>query len=267
MYSRSLDVEFDAATFPGGLLPAGFKVGPVLIDMGAALLMLGSMTVPNGFSIASPATHWAWVRYFTALGPQPDLRVTTPFSDLDPHQVGILSDDFGVAVTTQWLFGQVTGFKQVVDGRRFILQYAHLLTQAAPQPAKIGSGKSPDFVVLDNMGKWHVKLLALVDRIWWLEPDSNRRRFLALEKSIRQLFSRYIRPLWGPRFSAFPKGPKQAPKSVRLYANDPGRPRPMKRCFSISFPRVTCFLSGIPDISGRPGKSAEVGRLDTAFSV
>jgi hypothetical protein len=156
VYSRTLDVEFDATTFPGGLLPAGFKVGPVPIDMGAALLMLGSITVPNGFSVASPAAHWAWVRYFTALGPQPDLRVTTPFSDLDPHQVGILSDDFGVAVTAQWLFGQVKGFKQVVDGRRFILQYAHLLTQAAPQPAKIGSGKSPDFVVLDNVGKWHV---------------------------------------------------------------------------------------------------------------
>jgi hypothetical protein len=156
VYSKTLDIEFDATTFHGGLLPAGLKAGPVPIDMGAALLMLGSITVPNGFSVASPAAHWAWVRYFSALGPQPDLRVTTPFSDLDPHQVGILSDDFGVAVTTQWLFGQVKGFKQVVDGRRFILQYAHLLTQAAPQPAKIGSGKSPDFVVLDNAGKWHV---------------------------------------------------------------------------------------------------------------
>jgi hypothetical protein len=156
VYSRTLDVEFDATTFPGGLLPAGFMVGPAPIDVGAALLMLGSMTVPNGFSVASPAAHWAWVRYFTALGPQQDLRITTPFSDLDPHQVGILSDDFGVAMSTQWLFGQVKGFKQVVDGRRFILQYAHLLTQATPEPAKIGSGKSPDFVVLDNVGKWHV---------------------------------------------------------------------------------------------------------------
>jgi len=35
----------------------------------------------------------------------------------------------------------------------------------------------------------------------------------------------------------------------------------MKRRFSISFPGVTSFFSGIADVSGRPGKSVEVGRL------
>jgi hypothetical protein len=64
----------------------------------------------------------------------------------------------------------------------------------------------------------------------------------------------------------FKKAQKKAPKTVRLYADYLGRLRTMKRRFSISFPGVTCFFSGIPDVGGRPGKSAEVGRLATAFA-
>jgi hypothetical protein len=155
-YQKEFRVEFDASTFPGGVVPAGFTNTQVPIDMGAAFLMLGSVTIPNGFSVASPAGYWAWIRYFSALAAQADLRVTIPFADLDPHQKSVLSDDFGVAVTMQWLFGFVGGFNKVVDGRRFVLQYAHLLTQQAPPAAKIGSSKCPDFVVLDNTGRWQV---------------------------------------------------------------------------------------------------------------
>jgi len=110
---------------------------------------------------------------------------------------------------------------------------------------------------------WHEQL----DCIWWREPDSNRRRFSTLAKSFRQLFSRYIQPLWALAFGVLQKAPKKAPQSARLYAIDLGRPRTMKRCFSIGFPGVTCFFSGIPDVSGSPGKSAEVGRLATTSTL
>jgi hypothetical protein len=52
-----------------------------------------------------------------------------------------------------------------------------------------------------------------VDRFLWREADSNRRRFSALAKSFRRPFSRYIGSLWGPRFWAFPKGPKSGPQN------------------------------------------------------
>jgi hypothetical protein len=155
MYKKSLQVRFDKKTFPKGI-PSYLNSGTVQVNMLQALLMLGSVTVPNGLSVASPATFWAWIRYFSAISPQSVLRITNPFVDLDPHLKTVLSDDFGVAVTTQWLSDSVSGFKQVVDGRRFILNYAHLLTHTPPPTKKIGPRKSPDFVVMDAAGKWHV---------------------------------------------------------------------------------------------------------------
>jgi len=156
MFNRTLQVGIDKTTFPKKIVPAYLSSGTVHINMLQALLMLGSVTVPGGTSVASPAIFWAWVRYLSALAPLLPLRVTTPFSELDPHQKTILSDDFGVAVTTQWLSDCVGGFKQVVDGRRFILNYASLLTKATPSAKKTGPRKAPDFVVQDSIGKWHV---------------------------------------------------------------------------------------------------------------
>jgi hypothetical protein len=156
MFDKTLQVRLDKKTFPKKRVPTYLKSGTVEINMLQALLMLGNVTVPNGASIASPAIFWAWIRYFSALAPHSELRITTPFADLDPHVKTLLSDDFGVAVTTQWLSDCVGGFKQVVDGRRFILNYAHLLAHKSPPAKKTGPRKSPDFVVLDASGKWHV---------------------------------------------------------------------------------------------------------------
>jgi hypothetical protein len=156
MFDRTVQVYLDKSTFPKKKVPAYLSAGTVHINMLQALLMLGSVTVPGGTSVASPAIFWAWVRYLSALATHSDLRVTTPFTDLDPHQKTILSDDFGVAVTTQWLSDCVGGFQQVVDGRRFILNYAHLMTHRTPSAKKTGPRKAPDFVVLDAKGKWHV---------------------------------------------------------------------------------------------------------------
>ena len=155
IHKKNLQVRLDKRTFPKGI-PRYLKSETVEINMLQALLMLGNVTVPNGVSVASPAMFWAWIRYFSAISPQAVLRITNPFVDLDPHLKTVLSDDFGVAVTMQWLSDRLGGFKQVVDGRRFILNYARLLTHTPPATKKVGPGKSPDFVVLDAAGKWHV---------------------------------------------------------------------------------------------------------------
>jgi hypothetical protein len=113
--------------------------------------------MPNLLSPASPARFWAWVRYFLAPADTDDLRITMEFADLDPHQKSILSDDFGVAISTQWLFDRLGGFTKIVDGRRFMLQFAHLLRARQKQSkAKVGPSKAPDFVIQDKSGKWHV---------------------------------------------------------------------------------------------------------------
>ncbi|MCA1469064.1 hypothetical protein I6F09_14280 [Bradyrhizobium sp. IC3195] len=125
--------------------------------MKMALLMLGSLTLPSLISPASPARTWAWLRYFLAITNDDDFRITRDFSDLDPHLKTILSDDLGVALSTQWLFDRLGGFQDIVHGRSFMLQFPHRLKKRANAPtAKVGPSKAPDYVVLDKTNKWHV---------------------------------------------------------------------------------------------------------------
>lgn len=155
---KSLEIEVDKTTFVHPI-PHWLKISKSQnIDITAALLMLGSITVPHGFTSASPARYWSWVRYFSAISSNPSLKIVTSFADLDPHQKGILSDDLGVAIPIQFLFQNLTGFKEVVDGRSFLLHNSSLLVKkpTKSKPPKIGMDKCPDFVILDNNNKWHV---------------------------------------------------------------------------------------------------------------
>ena len=118
-WTKTIDTDVDArswinpATVPSFLKKAS---GTCSIDLGQALHMLGTLTMPNSLSPASPALFWAWVRYYLGPTTSSDLRVTMDFADLDPHQKGILSDDFGVAISTQWLIDRLGGFQQIVGG-------------------------------------------------------------------------------------------------------------------------------------------------------
>jgi hypothetical protein len=135
---------------------AGATRSPTL-DLGSAFLMLGTLTMPDLLSPASPARFWACFRYDLAPTIASDRRITLDFAGIDPHQKGILSDDFGVALSTQWLFDRFGGFGDIVDGRRFMVQFAHLLPKKSkPATAKVGPSKAPDFVIKDLKGKWHV---------------------------------------------------------------------------------------------------------------
>jgi hypothetical protein len=94
MLKKKVDVRVDANTFSNRVVPLGLQGPPTVdIDISAALLMLGSITVPGGLTRASPARYWAWIRYFSAISAAPDLRIIGPFVDLDLHQKTILSDD------------------------------------------------------------------------------------------------------------------------------------------------------------------------------
>src|SRR6266496_1877836 len=159
MYVKNLSVLVDRASWGRKPIPTSIGSAPTVhaIDVKKALVMLGTLTLPSLISSASPALFWAWLRYFLAVADNNDLRITRDFFELDPHQKSILSDDLGVAISTQWLFDRFGGFKDIVDGRRFMLQFPHLLRTNRNVPtAKVGPGKAPDYVILDNAGKWHV---------------------------------------------------------------------------------------------------------------
>ena len=76
--------------------------------------------------------------------------------DLDPHQKGILSDDFGVAVSTAWLVDRLGGVRDIVDGRRFMINMGVRKPTTSKRLPKVGKGKCPDFVLEDLAGKLHV---------------------------------------------------------------------------------------------------------------
>lgn len=157
MLVKTIRVGIDRKTFPGKRIPTELVTPANLeIDLGACLLMLGQLTSPSGFSRASPMRFWAWLRYFAAISVSEDLRIIRPFVDLDPHQKTILSDDFGVAITANWLLGRLGGAASIVDGRKFVLHYSSLLERPKRSLPKVGKNKCPDYVIKDLLGKWHV---------------------------------------------------------------------------------------------------------------
>jgi hypothetical protein len=160
MIEKTIEIDVDVGTWPrrGAVPPQLTNVAnPSRLNLASAFLMLGTLTMPDLLSPASPARLWAWLRYFLAPSSTDDLRITMDFAGLDPHQKGILSDDFGVALSTQWLFDRFGGFSDILDGRAFMVQFDYLLAKKAkPAAAKVGPTKAPDFVIKDAAGKWHV---------------------------------------------------------------------------------------------------------------
>ena len=156
---KRLTITVDASTWPRGgpPFPHSFHRGSCEVDFNipALLLTLGYLTTPPQSSGASLSEYWAWVRYFCAISDRPDLRLTNDFSELDPHQKTILSDDFGMAVPIYWLIDTL-GLGSITDGRYFIDRLAPLLGATAERPARRGPRKSPDFVAQDLQGNWHV---------------------------------------------------------------------------------------------------------------
>jgi len=155
---KTVEIDVDANSWKApAAIPAYLKTagGRCSIDLGNALLMLGTLTMPNSLSPASPALFWAWVRYYLAPTTSSDLRVTMDFADLDPHQKGILSDDLGVAISTQWLIDRLGGCQQILGARDFVRQFPRLLRKKHKSKAKVGPSKTPDYLICDLTGKWH----------------------------------------------------------------------------------------------------------------
>lgn len=153
-----MQIVIDQESWEGKPLPA-WAIGYLTtqtIDVAKALLMLGSVTTPNGLSAASPERYWACIRYFSACTGSSDLRIQTAFMDLDPHQKGILSDDFGVALSMAWLLDQMGGVRNIVDGRQFMINMGIRAAAQGQPPPKVGHRKCPDFVVEDVKGKYHI---------------------------------------------------------------------------------------------------------------
>lgn len=155
---RSINIELIANTWPKSTLPAALSgVGTTdTIDVAAVLNLIGVLTTPPLSGGASLSELWAFVRYLFAITSDSELRLTAEFLDMDPHQKTILSDDFGMGFTMHWL-AQRLDFVAACDGRYFIENHLHRIGATySGGTAKRGLGKSPDFIVYDRTGRFHV---------------------------------------------------------------------------------------------------------------
>jgi hypothetical protein len=158
---RHINIDIDFSSWPKPpakpSFPASFHQGSaaVSIHFPSFLVGIGILTTPTAPIGPTLSQYWAYVRYLTAITPGPDLRITKAFASLDSHQKTILSDDFGMGLPMYWLWDALDAVA-FCDGQYFIKHLAASVGAKVPKKAARGPNKSPDFVLLDANGDWHV---------------------------------------------------------------------------------------------------------------
>ena len=120
------------------------------------MLRLGALTTPIRARGLSLNSFWAYIRYFGAFSSDASLRLQPDFYNLDPHQKTILSDDFGVAFSMEFLRDKLS-LRRMCDGLYFMKHFAQKrgLTYANA-PSVNGAQKCPDYICLGADGKIHL---------------------------------------------------------------------------------------------------------------
>jgi len=144
---------------PGQHPPAAFTAAPQThqVDYFKMLLTIGILTTPPISRGISLSEYWAQLRYFHAIDfDQTDLKLTPEYDNIDAHQKTILSDDFGMGISCDWLFEKLD-IVAFCDGAYFIDNLVGIYgARVAHTPKKRGPKKSPDFIALDAKGLFHV---------------------------------------------------------------------------------------------------------------
>jgi hypothetical protein len=115
---------------------------------------IGRRTAPPisyGFTLSE---RWAWLRYFPALDSSRGLRLRPEWSDIDPHQKTILSDDFGVGLSMRILTDALK--LQSITTTNYFLSRVDPAAGSLRRSGRRGPAKSPDFICFDKSGTVHV---------------------------------------------------------------------------------------------------------------
>jgi hypothetical protein len=126
------------------------------IDFGGALLWMGKMSVPLRLPQWWLASQWANVRYIAAADPSPRLRLHPAIDDLDTHQKKVLSDDWGVGFSLQWLASRF-GYRNIEHGIAAMQDLGRKkIAKFLRKKKKSGPDKCPDFIAYDAQNKVHI---------------------------------------------------------------------------------------------------------------
>jgi hypothetical protein len=149
---RTTTFEVDSSSWPS-VVPKSILslAGQHSFDLRKGLLHTAYRTRPpyiHGFHLSD---SWAWTRYGHAFQGSTDLRLRSEWTEVDPYQKTILSDELGMGLTTQ-LLEEKLGVKTFHN----TLQFMKVVNPAALKRLKIaknGAAKTPDFVCFDSKNR------------------------------------------------------------------------------------------------------------------
>ncbi|WP_242370648.1 hypothetical protein [Anaeromyxobacter sp. SG26] len=191
---KTLRVDVDAKSWGAGTPPPsllGVASAAYKVDILRVLVQIARCTAPLGGFGFDLSSYWAWLRYFPAIADGSELILRDEWSDIDPHQKTILSDDFGMGLPCTILtdaldLAFICPTTYFVD-RLATVAPAHVQLGAA---GKRGPAKSPDFLGLDSAGRVHViecKGTQRRERLWAAMNDGipQKRNVSVLPKKYR----------------------------------------------------------------------------------
>ena len=106
MLRRRVTVSIERSTWPAGSnQPQRFQpyLGARLIDVDRPLLCIALVNRPPALRGFDLGDTWAWLRYRPALAAPSELRLRQEWTDIDPHQKTVLSDEMGVGFVSYFL--------------------------------------------------------------------------------------------------------------------------------------------------------------------
>jgi len=157
---KEIRVQIDSQSWKAGTAPPTLNAlaGLQRVNMLDVLNEIAVLTTPPIAYGFTTAETWAWRRYFPALDIATPLRLRQEWSDLDPHQKNILSDDLGMGFPIH-LLRSALGLQVVTATHYFLRQVARRQTAVNAyllRSGKRGPAKSPDFVAIDRNQSVHV---------------------------------------------------------------------------------------------------------------
>ena len=126
------------------------------VDFLRAVLWIGTMSIPIQIPNWWVASQWAVLRYVAAVDQAtPRLCLHAAIDDLESHHKTVLSDDWGVGLSLQWLDARMR-YKHIVHGA-FAMQGLRAAGIAQfVKRKKRGPFKCPDFFAVDRQEGIHL---------------------------------------------------------------------------------------------------------------
>lgn len=129
---------------------------PTNVDFLEALLWAGKAGISIRMPLWKFASLWAIFRYVGAADySTKELRLHTDAEGLETHSKAVLSDDWGVGISLEWLSRQLK-YRQVAHCKFVIPDLVARKLATMPKPKKRGPSKCPDFLAIDALNKLHV---------------------------------------------------------------------------------------------------------------